>query len=193
MDPVTAADGHTYDRIQITRWLSTGHRNSPVTGARMPSESVVDNVALRKIIREWAEQMHGQMMREHRLTTEGGRAGGGAQPAAASSSATTGEAEAAAEGDEESMAAPPAMKRQRTMDEESRACDAIATWLNEVVGIRRSDAEKLSRTLAVTYGCEGHADVADLVEGSGAAWESPEAYADIKLMHRIKIKRALAP
>ena len=56
-DPVTAADGHTYDRIQIERWLSTGRHNSPVTGAPMSSTSVVDNVALRKIIREWAEQV----------------------------------------------------------------------------------------------------------------------------------------
>ena len=32
-DPVSTADGHTYERAAIKRWLSKGKRTSPLTGA----------------------------------------------------------------------------------------------------------------------------------------------------------------
>ena len=192
MDPVTAADGHTYDRGQIERWLKTGHTNSPVTGAQMPSTAVVDNVALRKIIREWGEQMHEQLMREHKLRSGSAGGGGGGGGSAGGGGVASAAGGGGAGGSDAPVLSPPSMKRQRTFDEEKRASEAICTWLSDGAGIRRSDAERLAQTLAVTYGCESQVDVADLVDGAGAGWDAPESYADIKPMHRIKIKRALA-
>uniref|UniRef100_A0A7S3AKT9 U-box domain-containing protein n=1 Tax=Haptolina ericina TaxID=156174 RepID=A0A7S3AKT9_9EUKA len=61
-DPVSCADGHTYERSEIERWLATGACTSPSTGARLPHLHVVPNHALRCAIEEW-------------LSTKGGRDG----------------------------------------------------------------------------------------------------------------------
>ena len=50
-DPVTAADGHTYDRFAIEEWLKT-HRTSPMTNEVLSSQALVPNVALRRMILE---------------------------------------------------------------------------------------------------------------------------------------------
>lgn len=53
-DPVVAADGQTYERDAITRWLS--HRQtSPLTGQPMPATALYENTALRKSIEEYME------------------------------------------------------------------------------------------------------------------------------------------
>ena len=49
MDPVIAADGHSYEREAIERWLLT-HRTSPMTGAVLANPTVVPNHRLRSII-----------------------------------------------------------------------------------------------------------------------------------------------
>ena len=54
-DPVSCADGHSYEREHITRWLSTS-RLSPVTGAPLPSPDLRPNHALRNAIEEWSAQ-----------------------------------------------------------------------------------------------------------------------------------------
>jgi len=49
--PVVVADGHTFERAAIERWLKTRHTN-PLTGAPMPPQTF-KNIALRNAIREW--------------------------------------------------------------------------------------------------------------------------------------------
>jgi WD40 repeat protein len=56
-DPVVAADGQTYDRKSITEWFSRGHRKSPLTGSNLPNTNLLNNVALRKIIREYENKV----------------------------------------------------------------------------------------------------------------------------------------
>ena len=48
-DPVQAADGHSYERQAIERWLSDGNRRSPLTGAEL-SEQAVGLVVWRQLI-----------------------------------------------------------------------------------------------------------------------------------------------
>ena len=51
-DPVTCADGHSYDRANIERWLAT-HNTSPKTGAQLPNKTLTANHALRNAVEEW--------------------------------------------------------------------------------------------------------------------------------------------
>ena len=49
IDPVIAADGHTYERVAIDQWLQ--HRDiSPVTGSALAHMRLVPNVLIRKAI-----------------------------------------------------------------------------------------------------------------------------------------------
>mmetsp|Transcript_105211 Transcript_105211/g.183004 ORF Transcript_105211/g.183004 Transcript_105211/m.183004 type:complete len:1936 (+) Transcript_105211:74-5881(+) len=55
-DPVTCADGHSYESQALNHWARTlGHRTSPLTGASFPrlASSIVQNHALRKQIEAW--------------------------------------------------------------------------------------------------------------------------------------------
>jgi len=49
-DPVTAADGHTYEYEAIQRSIRGGNMNSPMTGRRLGSLQLVENHALRTLI-----------------------------------------------------------------------------------------------------------------------------------------------
>jgi hypothetical protein len=60
-DPVTAADGMTYECAAIERWLRGSH-NSPSTGAELPHKIVVPSQALKNIIRDWEGQEHERCM-----------------------------------------------------------------------------------------------------------------------------------
>ena len=51
-DPVTLADGHSYDRENIETWLSS-HSTSPVTGAVLDNNHLTTTHALRNSIEEW--------------------------------------------------------------------------------------------------------------------------------------------
>ena len=51
-DPVTTADGHTYERSAIERWLRT-HDTSPSTGARLANKQLAPAIALGQLIREF--------------------------------------------------------------------------------------------------------------------------------------------
>jgi hypothetical protein len=44
-DPVVAADGHTYERSAIARWLGTSDK-SPLTGSILPHKNLVPNYML---------------------------------------------------------------------------------------------------------------------------------------------------
>jgi len=48
-DPVIAADGFTYERVEIARWFAS-HDTSPMTGALVPHTHVVANATLHSII-----------------------------------------------------------------------------------------------------------------------------------------------
>jgi len=55
-DPVTCADGHSYERTALEHWaLTLGYKNSPLTGVRFErlATSIVPNHALRKQIEAW--------------------------------------------------------------------------------------------------------------------------------------------
>ena len=56
VDPVTCADGHSYDRAHIERWLSS-HNTSPSTNTELPHKDLVPNHALRNAIEDWSAQM----------------------------------------------------------------------------------------------------------------------------------------
>ena len=51
IDPVSLADGHTYERQAITNWLRL-HNKSPKTGAVLPDTRVTPNHVLRSVIQE---------------------------------------------------------------------------------------------------------------------------------------------
>jgi hypothetical protein len=53
-DPVTCADGHSYERYAITRWLSE-NRTSPITGADLATRHLIPNHALRNAIEDWED------------------------------------------------------------------------------------------------------------------------------------------
>ena len=55
VDPCFAADGHTYERHAIERWLLT-KSNSPKTGCALELTAVFPNHLLRRQIREWQER-----------------------------------------------------------------------------------------------------------------------------------------
>ena len=53
-DPVSTADGFTYERTAISEWLRTND-TSPSTGATLESKTLVPNLSLRSIIRSFVE------------------------------------------------------------------------------------------------------------------------------------------
>ena len=53
-DPVTTADGFTYEREAITEWLRTKD-TSPSTGAKLESKALIPNHSLRSVIRSFVE------------------------------------------------------------------------------------------------------------------------------------------
>jgi hypothetical protein len=52
-DPVVAADGHTYERNAIARWLRTSDK-SPLTGSELPHKNLVPNYMLLSSLQEAA-------------------------------------------------------------------------------------------------------------------------------------------
>lgn len=56
-EPVTTADGHTYERDAITQWLRSPERNtSPKTGLPLPNKVLLPNYALRNAIELWRSE-----------------------------------------------------------------------------------------------------------------------------------------
>ena len=57
-DPVMAADGRSYERAAIQKWLDDhpGAVNSPMSGAPLASRELRPNLTLRGAIAEWAQQ-----------------------------------------------------------------------------------------------------------------------------------------
>ena len=59
IDPVVAADGHTYEKKAIEEWFAKGKTVSPTTGAELESLSLISNYKVRKAISEWHEKRGG--------------------------------------------------------------------------------------------------------------------------------------
>ena len=53
-EPVTAADGQTYEREALKQWLVT-HKDSPWTKADIQDLPVYDNIAVKKATADWLE------------------------------------------------------------------------------------------------------------------------------------------
>ena len=51
-DPVICSDGHTYERSAIEKWLST-EKHSPMTRQIITNNSLIPNIALRNIIKDY--------------------------------------------------------------------------------------------------------------------------------------------
>ena len=49
VDPVTTADGHTFERAAIERWLQA-HNTSPMTGMVLEHAQLAPAIALRQLI-----------------------------------------------------------------------------------------------------------------------------------------------
>jgi hypothetical protein len=56
-DPVVAADGHTYNRVDIENWLKQ-HNTSPHTNEELDHKMLTPNIAIRRQINAWREE-HG--------------------------------------------------------------------------------------------------------------------------------------
>jgi hypothetical protein len=52
VDPVTTGAGQTYEREAIATWLRT-KQTDPLTGARLPSKKLIENVVARQAIARW--------------------------------------------------------------------------------------------------------------------------------------------
>jgi hypothetical protein len=65
-DPVIAADGHTYERSGIAKWLAN-HTTSPVTNAVLSNQELTPNHQLKSQIEQWREDQKGVTARLKRL------------------------------------------------------------------------------------------------------------------------------
>jgi len=66
-DPVVLADGHTYERRHIERWL-LDHNTSPKNGLELPQKDLFPNHALRNAIEEYFQQVFSAHRRAIRRT-----------------------------------------------------------------------------------------------------------------------------
>lgn len=51
VDPVIAADGHTYEKAAMQKWLQQ-HQTSPVTGNTLKHVRLVPNIVIRSVIQQ---------------------------------------------------------------------------------------------------------------------------------------------
>ncbi|KAH6822598.1 hypothetical protein C2S53_018321 [Perilla frutescens var. hirtella] len=55
-DPVTLSTGHTYDRSSILKWFRSGNHTCPITGEKLLSVDLVQNLALKRLIKEYCQE-----------------------------------------------------------------------------------------------------------------------------------------
>lgn len=56
-DPVSTADGQSYERKAIEEWFKTGRITSPLTGERLPNRSLRPNLVLKSVIQEFKKNL----------------------------------------------------------------------------------------------------------------------------------------
>ena len=65
-DPVFIADGHTYERRAIERWLEDND-TSPMSREEVSEDmELYPNIALKNMIRDWEERQHKRCMAQDR-------------------------------------------------------------------------------------------------------------------------------
>jgi len=69
-DPVTAADGHSYENEAITTWLKSSSL-SPLTGQPLPNRTLVKNHALRNAIQEHEASQAARQRERARMPSAG--------------------------------------------------------------------------------------------------------------------------
>jgi pyridoxal/pyridoxine/pyridoxamine kinase len=55
-DPVFADDGHTYEREEIQKWIDSGKKISPNSGAEMTSTKLISNHKMRSLVSSWKDE-----------------------------------------------------------------------------------------------------------------------------------------
>ena len=55
VDPVTAMDGHTYERLAIELWFAKSDV-SPMQNVKLESKVLIPNVFIRQFIEKWMQQ-----------------------------------------------------------------------------------------------------------------------------------------
>ena len=63
-DPVVAADGHTYNRADIEKWLKE-HDTSPLNHEPLEHKILIPNMGIRRQINAWREE-HGPLLSRSR-------------------------------------------------------------------------------------------------------------------------------
>tara|TARA_B110001452_G_C15210605_1_gene419913 strand:+ start:177 stop:1400 length:1224 start_codon:yes stop_codon:yes gene_type:complete len=96
-DPVSTADGFTYEREAILEWLRGGNTTSPITGATLARNELIPNHALRSAIQQFVEsfpQLKDQLYQErtpedmsNRIAAKSNEFAAAQQPLAASAAA----------------------------------------------------------------------------------------------------------
>ena len=66
-DPVSAKDGHTYERSAIQRWFDEGKLSSPVTNEIMLSTDLVPSHFVKSQISAWRDQNEGDAGVDNRI------------------------------------------------------------------------------------------------------------------------------
>lgn len=72
VDPVIAMDGHTYEHSAITRWFKEHMQRvtSPMTNLPLPSQMLVPNVSLRKLIQDFSATSKAQELTKRKADKE---------------------------------------------------------------------------------------------------------------------------
>ena len=66
-DPVVVADGHTYERTCIERWLfEKNKKTSPMTNQTLPNLSLTPNYNLKSQIQQWRQEQKGDAQRQQK-------------------------------------------------------------------------------------------------------------------------------
>jgi len=61
-EPYIAQDGHTYERIAISRWFGTGKTRSPVTNQVLNSQTVIPNHCVRRLIMAYRMELGSKLL-----------------------------------------------------------------------------------------------------------------------------------
>lgn len=67
-DPVVCADGHTYERTAIEKWLKKNN-TSPITRQKLASRNFLPNYALKSAIAEWRDMQKSSAKSEEKITS----------------------------------------------------------------------------------------------------------------------------
>lgn len=166
-DPVTAADGYTYERTAIEQWLASGRGKSPITNQDLEHRRVMGSMTIKKMIAEWPEIEHQRILSNYKDLRR-------VQEEARGST-----------------------KRKRVeFEREGEPTDAakqIGDWLVSKCGICRADASCIAPEL-IESGAKNISHIKELVETK--VWQDlalfKQVFASIDIICRQRIENAVA-